>query len=111
MSNNFLGLSKNQTDGILNLLQLSLLGNNAGVNTATVPTSNISNLSGSIVPNSNNVMTSAKAAAANFYPQSVGAASSGMGVLTQQPIISQSVLGHFQSFLSLFCLLFSASII
>lgn len=98
MSNNFLGLSKNQTDGILNLLQLSLLGNNAGVNVnaATPPTSNITNLSGSIVPNSNNVMTAAKAA--NFYPQSVGATSSGIGVnnitggvLTQQPIISQAV--------------------
>lgn len=105
MSNNFLGLSKNQTDGILNLLQLSLLGNNPGVNVnaaaAGPPTSNITNLSGSIVPNSNNVMTAAKAAAANFYPQSVGggaAATSGIGVnniaggvLTQQPIISQAV--------------------
>lgn len=103
MSNNFMGvggnsaLSKNSTDGILNLLQLSLLGNNAGVNVnAAPPTSNISNLSGSIVPNSNNVMTASKAA--NFYPQSVGATLSGLnvnnitgGVLTQQPIISQSV--------------------
>lgn len=100
MSNNFLGLSKNQTDGILSLLQLGLMGNNAGVNVnaATVPASNITNLSGSIVPNSNNVMTSAKAAAvaaANFYPQSVGAASSGINVLTQQPMISQSVHRHF----------------
>lgn len=98
MSNNFLGLSKNQTDGILNLLQLSLLGNNAGVNVnAGPPTSNITNLSGSIVPNSNNVMTAAKT---NFYSQSVGGTSSGIGVnnigggvLSQQPIISQSVSG------------------
>lgn len=108
MSNNFLGLSKNQTDGILNLLQLSLLGNNAGVNVNAATgaqTSNITNLSGSIVPNSNNVMTAAKAAAAaaNFYPQSVGAASSGMGGggggMTQQSIISQSVNDLFWSIL------------
>lgn len=92
-------LSKNSTDGILNLLQLSLLGSNAGVNvnTGAPPTSNITNLSGSIVPNSNNVMTAAKAAA-NFYPQSVSATLSGLsvnsitgGVVQQQPIISQSV--------------------
>lgn len=83
MSNNFMGvggnsaLTKNSTDGILNLLQLSLLGNNAGVNAgAGAPTSNISNLNSSIVPNSNSIM----AAKANFYPQSVGANLSGIGV-------------------------------
>lgn len=88
-------LSKNSADGILNLLQLSLLGNNAGVNVnAAPPTSNITNLSGSCVPNSNNVMTAAKA---NFYPQSVGATLGALsvnsltGVLAQQPIISQAV--------------------
>lgn len=101
MSNNFMGVSgnsaltKNSTDGILNLLQLSLLGNNAGVNAgAGAPTSNISNLNSSIVPNSNSIM----AAKANFYPQSVGANLSGIGVgsisagvLPQQSIMPQPV--------------------
>lgn len=88
-------LTKNSTDGILNLLQLSLLGNNAGVNAgAGAPTSNISNLNSSIVPNSNSIM----AAKANFYPQSVGANLSGIGVgsiasgvLPQQSIMPQPV--------------------
>lgn len=99
MSNNFMGvggnsaLSKNSTDGILNLLQLSLLGNNAGVNNAA-PTQNITNLNSSIVPNTNNLM----AAKTNFYSQSVGASMSGIGVssiasgiLSSQPIMSQPV--------------------
>lgn len=49
MSNNFIGgnsaLSKNSTDGLLNLLQLSLLGNNGSVNatTASVPVANMNN--------------------------------------------------------------------
>lgn len=49
MSNNFLSgnptLSKNSTDGLLNLLQLSLLGNNGSVNintsSASVPIANL----------------------------------------------------------------------
>lgn len=99
MSNNFMGgggnsaLSKNSTDGILNLLQLSLLGNNAGVNATSTPTSNISN--------TNNLM----AAKANFYSQSVGANLSGIGVnnisggiMTSQSMISQPVSLHTISF-------------
>lgn len=97
MSNNFTmgvggnsAITKNSTDGILNLLQLSLLGNNGGVAATIAPTSNIT----SIVPNSNNIM----ATKANFYPQSVGANLSGLGVgniaagvIQQQPIIQQTV--------------------
>lgn len=86
-------LSKNSTDGILNLLQLSLLGNNAGVNATSTPTSNISN--------TNNLM----AAKANFYSQSVGANLSGIGVnnisggiMTSQSMISQPVSLHTISF-------------
>lgn len=103
MSNNFMGvggnsaLSKNSTDGILNLLQLSLLGNNGGVNmnaAAAAPTSTISNMNSGMGPNSSNIM----AGKANFYSQSVGASLSGInvtsiagGVMTQQPIMSPSV--------------------
>lgn len=98
MSNNFMGvsgnsaLSKNSTDGILNLLQLSLLGNNAGVNVnaSAVPTSTITSLNSGIVPNSNNIM----AAKANFYPQNVATNLSGLGPAInslQQSMISQPV--------------------
>lgn len=104
MSNNFMGvggnsaLSKNSTEGILNLLQLSLLGSNAGVNVnvnaAATSTSSITNMNTSIVPNTNNIM----AAKTNFYSQSVGGNLTGIGIgnigggiMTPQPIISQSV--------------------
>lgn len=89
-------LSKNSTDGILNLLQLSLLGSNAGVNVnaAATSSSSITNMNTSIVPNTNNMM----AAKTNFYSQSVGANLTGIGIgniaggiMTPQPIISQSV--------------------
>lgn len=85
------GLSKSSTDGILNLLQLSLLGNNAGVNvnTSAVPTSTITSLNSGIIPNSNNIMVSKP----NFYPQNVAPNLSGLtGVGNiQQSIISQPV--------------------
>ncbi|XP_055310650.1 cold shock domain-containing protein E1 isoform X3 [Sitodiplosis mosellana] len=102
MSNNFMGvggnsaLSKSSTDGILNLLQLSLLGNNAGVNVnaSAVPTSTITSLNSGIVPNSNNIMT----AKANFYPQNVVPNLSGLGGVgnMQQSIISQSQINSAQ---------------
>lgn len=109
MSNNFLGvggnsaLSKTSTDGILNLLQLSLLGNNAGVNvnTSAVPTSTITSLNSGIVPNSNNIMT----AKANFYPQNVAPNLGGLGGVgnIQQSIMSQPVrvlITNFKNFYS-----------
>lgn len=84
-------LSKSSTDGILNLLQLSLLGNNAGVNVnaSAVPTSAINSLNSGIVQNSNNIM----ATKANFYPQNVAQNLSGLGGVgnIQQSILSQSV--------------------
>lgn len=91
MSNNFMGvggnsaLSKNSTDGILNLLQLSLLGNNGGVNVnaSVAPTNNL-NSGGGIIQNANNIM----AAKANFYQTNL----SGIGVGNiQQSILPQSV--------------------
>lgn len=91
MSNNFMGvggnsaLSKNSTDGILNLLQLSLLGNNAGVNVnaSVAPVSNITTLNSGIVSTTNNIMV----AKANFYPQNN---LSGIGNIQQplQPSVS-----------------------
>lgn len=64
MSNNFInggnvGLSKNTADGLLNLLQMSLLGTNGGVNVSNAgPTSvpNIANLNNGIAANTNNLL-------------------------------------------------------
>ncbi|XP_031630899.1 cold shock domain-containing protein E1 isoform X2 [Contarinia nasturtii] len=102
MSNNFLGvggnsaLSKNSTDGILNLLQLSFLGNNAGVNvnSSAAPATSINSLSSGIVPNTNNIMV----AKSNFYSQTVANNLSGLGVSNiQQSIIPQSICNFIEN--------------
>lgn len=75
MSNNFLGvgsntgLSKNAAEGIMNLLQLSLLGNNAGVNlnSPISPGQNLTGLNASGLSSNSNLLTNKS----NYYPHQV----------------------------------------
>lgn len=83
MSNNFIGmgsnsaLSKNSAEGLMNLLQLSILGNHGGVNinSPISPGQNLTALNAGISANSNLLPNKA-----NYYQHQVGNNLNALGV-------------------------------